>query len=246
MIEDATENTSPSLTVDIFTLFPQMFDGPFGTSILSKSVSAGLIEIQLHNIRDWTLDRHRTVDDRPYGGGAGMVLMAPPIVQAVESVLGESRQPSRVLLMSPGGVRFSQQYARGLAESQRIAIICGHYEGVDERVVQILQAEEISIGDFVLTGGELAAMVVVDAVARLVPGVISEESISEESHLAGGIEYPHYTRPAEYRGLPVPDVLVSGHHQRVREWRQSAADEKQRRRDEREMHERGGERVAGR
>jgi tRNA (guanine37-N1)-methyltransferase len=220
-----------ALRFDIFTLFPGMFAGPFGESIVRRALDAGLVEIHLHDIRDWTHDRHRTADDRPYGGGAGMVMMAPPIVEAVETVLGDELANARLLLTSPGGVRFSQPLARSLAAAGRIGIICGHYEGIDERVIDILGAEAISIGDYVLTGGELPALVIVDALTRLIPGVIAPDSISEESHELPGVEYPHYTRPVEYRGLRVPDVLLSGHHAQIREWRAKTADEKLRVRD---------------
>jgi tRNA (guanine37-N1)-methyltransferase len=230
-VEPAAQR-SPSIRFDIFTLFPEMFAGPFDASILRKAVDAGLIEIAIHQIRDWTHDRHRTVDDRPYGGGAGMVMMAPPIVEAVESVLGDQLRESRTILMSPAGVRFNQQMAGTLAGERRIAIVCGHYEGFDERIAGILEADEVSIGDYVLTGGEIPAMAIVDAVARLVPGVIKAHSIEEESHIAGLVEYPQYTRPVEYRGLTVPNVLLSGHHQQVREWRRAAAGEKHAKRDE--------------
>jgi tRNA (guanine37-N1)-methyltransferase len=208
---------------DLFTLFPQMFEGPFRESIIRRGQEADLLEITVHDIRDWTYDRHRTADDRPYGGGAGMVLMAPPIVEAVESVVIDELGSTVMLLMSASGVRFDQSYARRLASAERIAIICGHYEGVDQRVVDILNAEEVSIGDYVLTGGEIPAMVVVDAVSRLVPGVIDPASIGDESHEDGLLEYPHYTRPAEYRGLSVPDILLSGHHANIEAWRRQAA-----------------------
>jgi tRNA (guanine37-N1)-methyltransferase len=224
----------PSIRFDIFTLFPEMFGGPFDASILQKAATAGIIEIQVHQIRDWAHDRHRTVDDRPYGGGAGMVMMAPPVVEAVESVLGNDLPGARKLVMSPAGIRFDQRLARSLAQEPRIAVICGHYEGIDERVADVLDAEEVSIGDFVLTGGEIPAMAIVDAVSRLVPGVIKAHSIEEESHDEGLVEYPHYTRPAEFRGLSVPEVLLSGHHQQVADWRRAAAAAKQAKRDERE------------
>jgi tRNA (guanine37-N1)-methyltransferase len=208
---------------DLFTLFPQMFEGPFRESIIRRGQEAGLLDVTVHDIRDWTHDRHRTADDRPYGGGAGMVLMAPPIVEAVESVVKDDLDSTVVLLMSASGVRFNQAFVKRLASAERIAIICGHYEGVDQRVVDILNAKEVSIGDYVLTGGEIPAMVVVDAVSRLVPGVIDPASIGDESHEAGLLEYPHYTRPAEYRGLSVPDILLSGHHANVEAWRRQAA-----------------------
>lgn len=204
---------------DVFTLFPAMFAGPLDESIIERAKQRGLIEINLHDIREWTHDRHRTVDDNPFGGGAGMVMKVPPIVEAVEDVLGDALPSSEILLMSPSGRRFNQELARDLAEKKRIVLICGHYEGVDDRVTQILHCQEISIGDFVLTGGELPAMAIIDAVARLTPGAIHEASLSEESHDSGLVEYPHYTRPAVYRGLAVPDVLLSGHHAHIEAWR---------------------------
>ncbi len=225
------------LRIDIFTLFPGMFAGPFSESIIARAVSDGRAAIEIHDIRDWTTDRHRTVDDRPYGGGAGMVMMAPPIVEAVESVLGDELEQARILLMTPAGARFRQHVAHDLASSERMAIICGHYEGIDERVRIILGAEPVSIGDYVLTGGELPAMVIVDAVIRLLPGVIRTESVLEESHAGQGVEYPHYTRPVEFRGLEVPNILLSGHHQQIREWRATAASDalQERRRLERRL-----------
>lgn len=204
---------------DVFTLFPGMFEGPLSESILKRAQHQALISVHLHDIRDWTTDRHRSVDDYPYGGGPGMVMMAPPVVRAVEETLGESVATTPILLMSPSGERFTQEHAAELARCPRVAIICGRYEGIDERVKQLLGAREFSIGDFVLTGGELPAAVIIDAVARLVPGVIEAESLAEESHTAGLLEYPQYTRPVEFRGLTVPEVLLSGHHARVAEWR---------------------------
>ena len=214
----------------IFTLFPEMFAGPFGESIIRRAIDARLIEIDVHDIRHWTYDRHRTADDRPYGGGAGMVLMAPPIVEGVESTLGATQ--ARVLITSAGGRTFDQQLAEQLANESQIVLICGHYEGIDERVSELLNAEEVSIGDYVLTGGELPAMVIVDAVSRLIPGVIDDASIVEESHQDGIVEYPHYTRPQEYRGLSVPAVLLSGHHAQIAAWRRTQAEERTARRDQ--------------
>lgn len=214
----------PHLRIDVFSLFPAMFDGPMTESIVKRALVAGQVEIQIHDIRNWTTDRHRTADDTPYGGGAGMVMKAPPIVEAVEEVLGSALGAARILVMSPAGTPFTQSMAGELASCQRLALICGHYEGIDQRVADILQAEEVSIGDFVLTGGELPAMVIADAVVRLVPGVIEADSIADESHASSEtrlVEYPHYTRPATYRGLTVPDVLLSGHHARVDEWRRA-------------------------
>jgi tRNA (guanine37-N1)-methyltransferase len=204
---------------DVFTLFPAMFEGPLSESILKRAQQQGLISIRLHDIRNWATDRHRSVDDYPYGGGPGMVMMAPPVVRPVEEILGEAIPSTPILLMSPSGELFTQERATDLARCPRIALICGHYEGIDERVKQILGARELSIGDYVLTGGELPAAVVIDAVARLVPGVIEEESLAEESHTSGLVEYPQYTRPPEFRGLTIPEVLLSGHHAKVAEWR---------------------------
>lgn len=207
----------PTLWIDILTLFPSMFVGPMTESILARARVAGTIRVDVHNIRDWTHDKHHTADDRPYGGGAGMVMMAQPIVEAVESVL--AGEDARVLLTSPRGRRFDQEFANELSRESRILLIAGHYEGVDERVIPLLGAEEVSIGNYVLTGGELPAMVMTDAIARLVPGVISAESVTSESHQGDFLEYPHYTRPAVYRGLKVPEVLLSGHHAEIEKWR---------------------------
>jgi tRNA (guanine37-N1)-methyltransferase len=221
----------PALRIDVFSLFPAMFEGPLTESIIKRAVAAGSVEIEVHDIRDWTHDRHRTADDTPYGGGAGMVMKAPPIVEGVEAVLGDDLETARIILLSAGGRRFDQVLAHELAAASRIAMICGHYEGIDQRVVDILGAEEISIGDYVLTGGELPAMVVADSVIRLVPGVIDAASIADESHGnpdAPSVEYPQYTRPLEFRGLTVPDILLSGHHANVAAWRQAAARERTR------------------
>lgn len=208
------------LRFDIFTLFPGMFAGPLGESILRRAQAAGLIDIHVHDIRTWTTDRHRTADDTPYGGGAGMVMRAEPIVAGVESLpqpTGTDRP--RVLVMAAGGRAFNQAMAHELADAAGIVLICGHYEGIDERAIETLDAEPVSVGDYVLTGGELPAMVITDAVARLVPGVIDAESIRQESFGDGLLEYPHYTRPETFRGRPVPPVLLSGHHARIDAWR---------------------------
>lgn len=207
------------MRIDIFTLFPGMFQGPFTESILKRAQERGLLELALHNIRDATTDKHHVVDDYPYGGGVGMVMKPEPIFAAVEAVY----QGGPIILMTPQGRLFNQQIARELAQEPRLTLLCGHYEGVDERVCQHLVTDELSIGDYVLTGGELAAMVVVDAVARLIPGVLSEGSPDEESHSMPLLEYPHYTRPAEFRGWRVPDILLSGHHEQIARWRRKQA-----------------------
>jgi tRNA (guanine37-N1)-methyltransferase len=205
---------------DIFTIFPSIFDGFLNESIIKRARERRLISVDLHDIRDWTTDRHRSVDDYPYGGGAGMVMMAPPIVEAVESVIPEQNADTEIILLSASGELFNQSTAWDLAKNRsRIALICGRYEGIDQRAIDILGAREISIGDYVLTGGELPAAVILDAVSRLVPGVIQEASTAEESHSSGLLEYPQYTRPFEYRGLTPPEVLLSGHHANVEAWR---------------------------
>ncbi|HEX6817287.1 MAG TPA: tRNA (guanosine(37)-N1)-methyltransferase TrmD [Ktedonobacterales bacterium] len=200
---------------DIMTLFPEMFAGPFGVSILARARQQGLIEIGLHNPRDWTTDRHHVVDDYPYGGGAGMVMKPEPLFAAVEAV----HQGGPIILLSPQGRLFTQSVARELAQAPHLTLICGHYEGVDERIRERLATDEMSVGDYVLTGGELGAMVIVDAVSRLLPGVLAPGSTQEESHTTGLLEYPHYTRPPEFRGWRVPDVLLSGNHAAIARWR---------------------------
>lgn len=206
--------------IDIFTLFPEMFEGPFSASILKRAQEQDLLSIALHNIRAATTDKHHVVDDYPYGGGAGMVMKPEPIFAAVEAV----HQGGPIILMTPQGRPFTQQIARELSQEPRLTLICGHYEGIDERVFQHLVSDEISIGDYVLTGGELAAMIIVDAAARLIPGVLgSAESPLEESHSNNLLEYPHYTRPPEFRGWSVPEILLSGHHANIARWRRKEA-----------------------
>lgn len=200
---------------DIFTLFADMFQGPFTESILKRAQERGLLSIALHNIRDATTDKHHVVDDYPYGGGAGMVMKPEPIFAAIEAVY----QSGPIILMAPQGRLFTQQIAQELAQEPRVTLLCGHYEGIDERVRQHLVTDELSIGDYVLTGGELAAMIVVDAVSRLTPGVLAEDSTEEESHSSGLLEYPQYTRPPEFRGWRIPDILLSGHHEQIARWR---------------------------
>lgn len=204
---------------DIFTLFPEIFTGVFDESILKRAREAGLLEIDLHDIRDYTTDKHHVTDDYTYAGGGGMVMKPEPIFAAVESVLGAPPQ-APVILLSPQGRVFDQQIAYELVRHLRIALICGHYEGVDERVREHLATDEISIGDYVLTGGEIPAMIIVDAVARLIPGVLGDPAAPrKDSHATGLLEGPHYTRPAEFRGWRVPDVLLSGNHALVEKWR---------------------------
>ena len=215
--------------IDILTLFPEMFQGPFSTGIFQRAVDRKLVSISIHNIRDYTHDRHATVDDYPYGGGAGMVLKPEPIFEAVESMKsdisgGSDMDSLPIILLTPQGRLFSQEIALELSRYSHLILICGHYEGVDERVCEHLVTDEISIGDYVLSGGELAAMVVVDAVVRLLPGVLgSEASLLDDSHIDGLLEYPQYTRPAVYRGWPVPGVLHSGNHVRIAKWRHEQA-----------------------
>jgi len=207
---------------DIITLFPRMFDSPLQESILYKARQAGLISIALHDLRDYTLDRHRTADDTPYGGGAGMVLKVEPLVAAIEAIR-PGAGTARTVLTSPQGEKFTQDSAVRLSGFDRIVIVCGRYEGVDERVLDYVD-EEVSLGDYVLTGGELAAMVIVDAIARQVPGVVgAEESVAGDSLANGLLKYPQYTRPPEFRGARVPDILMSGDHKKIEQWRRTAS-----------------------
>ena len=208
------------MRIDIITLFPSMFRGPFDESIIKRARKKGILEINLQDLREFTDDKHRTVDDVPYGGGAGMVMKAEPLFRVVEKLKEEKSSSSKVILLSPQGQPFVQEKAKELAEEEGLIFICGHYEGVDERVREHLIDEELSLGDFVLTGGELAAIVMVDAIARMLPEVLGcKDSIREDSFYQTLLDYPHYTRPAEFRGWKVPGVLISGNHQKIREWR---------------------------
>ena len=212
------------MRIDILTLFPEMFVGPFQASIIKRAIDHKVVSINIHNIRDCTHDKHRTVDDYAYGGGAGMVLKPEPVFEAVESIGKEATGSFSIILLTPQGRPFSQNVAHQLSKYRQLILVCGRYEGVDERVRDHLVTDEISIGDYVLSGGELAAMVVVDAIVRLVPGVLgSEVSLVDESHVNGLLEYPQYTRPAEYRGWPVPEVLLSGNHALIAKWRREQA-----------------------
>ncbi|MBI5395295.1 MAG: tRNA (guanosine(37)-N1)-methyltransferase TrmD [Verrucomicrobia bacterium] len=204
---------------DILTIFPGMFRGPMEESILKRAQEKKLVEIAVHDLRKWTRDKHNTTDDRPFGGGPGMLMKPEPIFEAVED-LKRNAPEARVVLLTPQGRKFDQQVAQELAQQKHLVLVCGHYEGVDERVRVALVNDEISIGDYVLTNGALAAIVVVDAVARLVPGVLGHaDSAKDESFTGGGLEYPQYTRPAEFRGMKVPEVLVSGDHAAIARWR---------------------------
>lgn len=223
---------------DVLTLFPEIFTGYQTQSILKLAIERGLVSIHLWNIRDWAQGKHKKVDDRPFGGGPGMVLMCEPVVAAVEAVRQASPDPGQLLLLTPAGERLTQPVVRQLAEQKRVVLLCGRYEGFDERIRQLLAPREISIGDFVCNGGEVPAMVVIDTVVRYVPGVLGdEESVTEESHSEPGVvEYPQYTRPREFRGLKVPEILVSGDHAAVAEWRrQEAASRSQRRGNQAEV-----------
>jgi tRNA (guanine37-N1)-methyltransferase len=208
------------MRIDILTLFPRMFEGPFSESIVKRAQDAGLLEIAVHDIRAWATDRHRTVDDTPYGGGAGMVLRPDPLARAIREVRGAG---GHVVLLSAQGRIFDQASARRLSLTPHLVLVAGHYEGVDERVVETDVDEELSVGDYVLTGGELPAMIVADAVARLVPGVIEASSLEHESHTGGLLEGPQYTRPPEHEGKRVPPVLLSGDHPAIAAWRRSEA-----------------------
>ncbi len=205
---------------DILTLFPDMFEKVLGESIIGRAKEKEIIHIYLHNIRDFSTDKHKRVDDYPYGGGLGMVFQCQPLFTALDFLKNELGENPHVLLMSPQGKLFNQDKAKSLLKYKNITLICGHYEGVDERVIEELVDEEVSIGDFVLTGGEIAAMAIVDSVARLVPGVLKEEeSYSMETFNDGLLEYPQYTRPAEFMGLTVPEILLTGHHANIEKWR---------------------------
>ncbi|MGA2490613.1 MAG: tRNA (guanosine(37)-N1)-methyltransferase TrmD [Anaerolineales bacterium] len=209
---------------DVFTLLPEVFPPYLESSILQRASQRGLIAVRIHNIRDWAKDKHHVTDDEPYGGGGGMVMKVEPVFAAVESVLGPSTSNQvggcLVILLTPQGRVFNQAVAMELAQHPRLALICGRYEGVDERIREHLVTDQISIGDYVLTGGELPALILIDAVSRLLPGVLGDpDGPFDDSHASGLLEYPHYTRPPEYRGWSIPDVLVSGNHTRITQWR---------------------------
>ena len=216
----------------VLTIFPEFFEGPFAHGVVKRARDAGLVEIRIHNLRDWTSDRHRTVDDRPFGGGEGMVLKPEPVFRAVESIWPERKTDQRVVLLSAQGRLFDQAMANRLSQERELLLICGRYEGVDERVAEHLADDEISIGNYVLSGGELAAAVVLDAVARLLPGVLGNESsaafesFQDTGHGEGLLDCPHWTRPADFRGWKAPEVLLNGNHEEIRRFRKDAARQK--------------------
>jgi tRNA (guanine37-N1)-methyltransferase len=223
---------------EVLTIFPEFFRGPFEHGVVARAREAGLLDIRIHDLRNWTFDRHRTVDDRPFGGGEGMLLKPEPLFLAAESIWPERPPERKVVLLSAQGRLFNQEMARRFAAAEGVLLICGRYEGVDERVAEHLADEEVSIGDFVLSGGELAAAIVVDAVARLLPGVLGNQAsalnesfsaVDNGEEPASLLDWPQYTRPAEFRGWKVPEVLVSGHHEQIRRWRRKAALEKMQR-----------------
>lgn len=210
------------MRLDILTLFPEIFNGYLGQSLLKKAIDRKLVEVHRHDIRRWTEDKHHTVDDRPFGGGPGMVMMVEPVVRCVEAVRRLAQPPGHLIMLTPQGRRLNQPIIERLATEDRLLLLCGRYEGFDERIRAILEPDEISIGDYILNGGEVAAMAVVDAVIRLVPGVLGDEQSSESDSFSGperGLEFAQYTRPREFRGFQVPSVLLSGNHQAIAAWR---------------------------
>jgi tRNA (guanine37-N1)-methyltransferase len=210
-----------TIRFDVLSLFPAIFESYLGQSLLDDAIRAGLIEVHRWNIRDWAKDKHQKVDDRPFGGGPGMVLMAPPVLDCVEAVQAKAEPPGKVVMLTPAGERLTQRGVEKLAAEPRLLLLCGRYEGFDDRIRQVLQPWEISVGDFICNGGEVPAMVVIDSVLRLIPGVLGDEqSAADESHSEEGrLEYPHFTRPRVFRGLEVPEILLSGNHQAIAKWR---------------------------
>jgi tRNA (guanine37-N1)-methyltransferase len=218
---------------DVLTLFPGIFESYVRQSLLEDAIAAGLVQVHTWNIRDWTADRHQKVDDRPFGGGPGMVLMAQPVVDCVEAVRAKAEPPGKLIMLTPAGERLTQRTVEGLAGEQRLLLLCGRYEGFDDRIRQLLNPLELSVGDFVCNGGEVPAMVVIDAVIRLIPGVLGDEqSAADESHSEPGrLEYPQYTRPRNFRGLEVPEVLLGGNHKAVADWRREQSEKRTRERN---------------
>ena len=218
---------------DVLTLFPEMFPGYLGQSLLKLAIERALVDVRLHNIRDWANDRHKSVDDRPFGGGPGMVLKVEPVVECVEAVRSQAEDAGHLVVLTPQGRRLEQSVVEELATKPRLILLCGRYEGFDERVRQILQPDEVSIGDFVLNGGEVAAMVVIDSVIRLVPGVLGDETSNQQDSFSGQgrlLEFSQYTRPRNFRGLEVPEILLSGDHQAIARWREQERVERTRKR----------------
>lgn len=211
------------MLISIISIFPGLFQSVFAESMIKRAQEKGLLEISIYDLRDFSEDKHRRVDDYPYGGGAGMVMKPEPFFKAVRAVRERSPVKGKTVLMSPQGVRLTQDKLKELSKEKHLIILCGHYEGIDERVRAYLADEEISIGDYILTGGEIPAMVMVDALARLIPGVLSTSSLEEESFACGLLEYPQYTRPQEYEGMCVPEILLSGDHEKIRQWRYEEA-----------------------
>lgn len=221
---------------DVLTLFPAIFEGYLGQSLLKKAIDASLVSVQLHDIRNWSRDKHHKVDDRPFGGGPGMILQVEPVVECVEAVRNMAPQPGHLILLSPQGRKLDQKVVEELAVRERLVLLCGRYEGFDQRVMEILKPDEISIGDYVLNGGEVAAMAVIDSVIRLVPGVLGDDASSAGDSFSSGnrlLEFAQYTRPREYRGHEVPEVLLNGNHEEIARWRreQSYLNTRQRRAD---------------
>lgn len=219
-----------TIRFDVLTLFPAIFESYLGQSLLDDAIRAGLIEVHRWNIRDWSQDKHQKVDDRPFGGGPGMVLMAPPVLDCIEAVQAKAEPPGKVVMLTPAGERLTQRVVEKLAAEPRLLLLCGRYEGFDDRIRQVLQPWEISAGDFICNGGEVPAMVVIDSVLRLIPGVLGDElSAADESHSEEGrLEYPHFTRPRVFRGLEVPEILLSGNHQAIAQWRTEQSQNKSR------------------
>jgi tRNA (guanine37-N1)-methyltransferase len=215
-----------TIRFDVLTLFPGIFAGYLGQSLLDDAIKAGLVQVHLWDIRDWTADKHQKVDDRPFGGGPGMVLMAQPVVDSVEAVRAKAEPPGRLVMLTPAGERLTQRVVERLVAEPRLLLLCGRYEGFDDRIRQLLDPWEVSVGDFVCNGGEVPAMVVIDGVIRLVPGVLGDEqSAADESHSeAGRLEYPQFTRPRVFRGLEVPEILLSGNHQAIANWRREQSE----------------------
>jgi tRNA (guanine37-N1)-methyltransferase len=235
VLDEAPQTEPPRRTIrfDVLTLFPGIIQGYLGQSLLDDAIRAGLVQVHLWNIRDWTQDKHQRVDDRPFGGGPGMVLMAQPVLDCVEAVRAKAEPPGQVVMLTPAGERLTQRVVEKLAQEPRLLLLCGRYEGFDDRIRQLLNPWELSVGDFVCNGGEVPAMVLIDTVIRLVPGVLGDEqSAADESHSEDGrLEYPQFTRPRVFRGLDVPDVLLGGNHQAIAKWRREQSDLRSRRRN---------------